>query len=146
MGSPFIKPFSNQTAVLGRPYTINCTYGGYPLEEVYFVKGKIGGNNNNDNGKSSSTGSVSSNSNSGSKRMPFDERHLVPMLGSITITIVEKSDQDYYRCVVVTSSGQKAEQEFYLHVAGKFYTCVHIAKTEIVKKFIFDFHCQLNPC
>ena len=71
-------------------------------------------------GKSSSTGSIVSSSNNGElKRMPFDERHLVPMLGSITITIVEKSDQDYYRCVVVTSSGQKAEQEFYLHVAGK---------------------------
>lgn len=125
---------NNQTAVLGRPYTINCTYGGYPLEEVYFVKGKIGNNGGGGGvgGKSSSTGSIVSSSNNGElKRMPFDERHLVPMLGSITITIVEKSDQDYYRCVVVTSSGQKAEQEFYLHVAGK---CVVLCCTEIVKK------------
>lgn len=102
IGSPFVKPLSNQTALLGRPYTINCTYGGYPLEEVYFIKGSGYGV-----------------SQYPAKRMPFDERHLVPMLGSITISIVEKSDQDYYRCVVVTSNGQKAEQEFYLHVAGK---------------------------
>lgn len=132
MGSPFIKPLSNQTAVLGKPYTINCTYGGYPLEEVYFVKGRID-NNNDGGGKSSSTGSLSSSSNGGLKRMPFDERHLVPMLGSITITVVEKSDQDYYRCVVVTSNGQKAEQEFYFHVAGKF-RILYRVKTKFFNK------------
>mgnify|MGYP002718405944 CR=1 FL=1 len=63
MGSPFIKPLSNQTAVLGKPYTINCTYGGYPLEEVYFVKGRIDNNNDGSGGGSSSdscTGSLSS--------------------------------------------------------------------------------------
>lgn len=100
---------SNQTALLGRSYTINCTYGGYPLEEVYFIKGRY----------QEVVGSGYGVSQYPAKRMPFDERHLVPMLGSITISIVEKSDQDYYRCVVVTSNGQKAEQGFYLHVAGK---------------------------
>lgn len=97
MGTPFVKPLANQTAVLGRPFTLNCTYGGYPLEEVYFVKGS---------GKSA-------------KRMPFDERHLVPMMGSVTINPVERADQDHYRCVVVTSTGQQAEQSFYLHVVGR---------------------------
>ena len=103
----------------------------FHYENVCHMCRKNNINNNDGSGKSSSTGSLSSSSNGGLKRMPFDERHLVPMLGSITITIVEKSDQDYYRCVVVTSSGQKAEQEFYLHVAGK---CVVLCCTEIVKK------------
>lgn len=100
MGSPFVKPIANQTAVFGNPFTINCTYGGYPLEEVYFVKGTNGGGQ----------------SNKDEKRMPFDERHLVPMLGSITLNPVEQSDQDHYRCVVITSNGQRAEQQFYLRV------------------------------
>lgn len=108
MGAPFVKPISNQTAVLGQPFTINCTYGGYPLEEVYFVKGS--------GGSGSGPGSKGASSN---KRMPFDERHLVPMLGSITISPVERSDQDYYRCIVLTSNGERAEQEFYLNVVGK---------------------------
>lgn len=106
MGAPFVKPITNQTAVLGQPFTINCTYGGYPLEEVYFVKGSGG----------SGPGSKAASAN---KRMPFDERHLVPMLGSITISPVERSDQDYYRCIVLTSNGERAEQEFYLNVVGK---------------------------
>ena len=107
MGSPFVKPIGNQTAILGQPYTINCTYGGYPLEEVYFIKGGGSGNskmNNNNN-----------------KRMPFDERHLVPTIGSITINPIERSDQDYYRCIVLTSNGERAEQEFYLHVVGMYF-------------------------
>ena len=109
MGAPFVKPIANQTAVLGQPFTINCTYGGYPLEEVYFVKGA--GSGSGGAGKASAAAS--------NKRMPFDERHLVPMLGSITINPVERSDQDYYRCIVVTSNGERAEQEFYLNVVGK---------------------------
>jgi len=103
MGAPFVKPIGNQSAVLGAPFTINCTYSGYPLEEVYFVKGASG------NG-----GSKTNN-----KRMPYDERHLVPMLGSITINPIEKQDQDFYRCVVVTSNGERAEQEFFLNVVGE---------------------------
>lgn len=106
MGAPFVKPIGNQTAVLGNPFTINCTYGGYPLEEVFFVKGR-------NSGAGGGVGVGGEN-----KRLPFDERHLVPMLGSVTLNPVEMSDQDYYRCVVVTSNGQKAEQEFYLNVVG----------------------------
>lgn len=107
MGSPFVKPIANQTAVLGQPLTLNCTYGGYPIEEVFFVKGG---------------GSVSGNNkagNTGKKRLPFDERHLVPMLGSVTINPVERSDEGVYRCTVVTSNGERAEQAFYLNVVGK---------------------------
>lgn len=110
MGSPFVKPIANQTAVLGQPLTLNCTYGGYPIEEVFFVKGGGG------IGSGSSGGKVAS---AGKKRLPFDERHLVPMLGSVTISPVEKSDEGVYRCTVVTSNGERAEQAFYLHVVGK---------------------------
>lgn len=106
MGSPFVKPIANQTAVLGQPLTLNCTYGGYPIEEVFFVKGGGG------------IGSSKTN-NASKKRLPFDERHLVPMLGSVTISPVEKSDEGVYRCTVVTSNGERAEQAFYLHVVCK---------------------------
>lgn len=98
LGPPLVKPMYNATALQGRPYTLNCTYGGYPLEEVYFVKGL------------SSSGK--------GQRMPFDERHLLlGGLGSITINPVEVVDEDWYRCVVVTANGEKAEQKFYLKVA-----------------------------
>lgn len=118
MGPPFVKTIGNQTAVLGQPFTINCTYGGYPLEEVYFIKGLADSSRGGAPSNKPLSGSRTTHNN---KRMPFDERHLVPMLGSITINPVEKSDQDYYHCVVVTSNGERAEHKFYLNVVGRFF-------------------------
>lgn len=128
MGAPFVKPIVNQTAVLGQSFTINCTYGGYPLEEVYFIKGHLlaSGDNNNNNNKNDKAGASTIKESTNIRRLPFDERHLVPMLGSITINPVEKSDEGFYRCVVVTSNGERAEQLFHLKIVGK---CFYMAKS-----------------
>ena len=41
MGPPRVKPVTNVTAVSGRPFTLSCPYSGYPVNEVYFLKGTI---------------------------------------------------------------------------------------------------------
>ena len=40
MGSLYIKPIGNITAIVGHSVTINCSFAGYPIDEVYFLKGK----------------------------------------------------------------------------------------------------------
>ena len=40
MGPPGIKPMDNMTAIMGQTYQLYCPYTGYPIDEVYFTKGK----------------------------------------------------------------------------------------------------------
>lgn len=90
IGTPYAQPISDVTAVLGQPAQITCSYSGYPIEEVFFFKGK--------------------------HRLPFDERHSVAGLGVLTINHVDKSDDDEYTCVVVGENGQRSEQTFRVNV------------------------------
>ncbi|OTF81643.1 hypothetical protein BLA29_009986, partial [Euroglyphus maynei] len=75
IGSPYIHPIADQTAIVGQQLSIKCAYSGYPIEEVYFVKSK--------------------------RRLPFDERHLITQMGHLTITQIDKSDEDDYSCIVI---------------------------------------------
>lgn len=92
IGVPYAQPIADITAVVGQPVVITCAYSGYPIEEVYFVKSK--------------------------RRLPYDERHSVASLGVITISQVDKSDEDEYSCVVVGENGQRSEQSFRVHVVS----------------------------
>lgn len=79
IGPPYVHPIPDQTVVVGQPLTITCSYSGYPIEEVFFVKDK--------------------------RRLPFDERHLIgQQLGQLHISQVEKSDEGVYHCVVVAGN------------------------------------------
>ncbi len=41
MGSLYIKPIGNITAIVGHSVTLNCSFAGYPIDEVFFLKGKL---------------------------------------------------------------------------------------------------------
>lgn len=41
MTPPRVKAVTNLTAVAGRPFTLSCPYSGYPVNEVYFLRGKL---------------------------------------------------------------------------------------------------------
>ena len=55
----------------------------------------------------------------GNRRLPLDERYSKPSLGKITINQVEKSDEDVYKCVVLSLSGERMEQTFHLRASGR---------------------------
>ncbi|XP_054158871.1 cell adhesion molecule DSCAM-like [Oppia nitens] len=90
MGSLYIKPIGNVTAIAGHSLTINCSYAGYPIDEVFFLKGN--------------------------RRLPLDERHSQPSIGRLAIASVDSTDQDMYKCVVLSLSGQRMEQTFHVKV------------------------------
>ncbi|CAG2164692.1 unnamed protein product [Oppiella nova] len=92
MGSLYIKPIGNVSALVGHSVTINCSYSGYPIEEVFFLKGN--------------------------RRLPLDERHSQPSIGRLTISHVDRTDEDVYKCVVLSLSGQRMEQTFHLRVSA----------------------------
>ena len=89
IGSPYVHPISDQTAVVGQQFSIQCAYSGYPIEEVYFVKSK--------------------------RRLPFDERHIITQMGHLTITQIDKSDEDDYSCIVIGENGQRSQQTFHIN-------------------------------
>jgi down syndrome cell adhesion molecule-like protein CG42256 len=41
IGPPGIKYIENMTAIQGDTFTLDCPYYGYPIDEVYFTKGKV---------------------------------------------------------------------------------------------------------
>ncbi|KPM07346.1 Immunoglobulin domain containing protein 7 [Sarcoptes scabiei] len=90
IGQPYINAITDQIAVAGQTFSLQCFYTGYPIEEVYFVKGK--------------------------RRLPFDERHLLGQNGRLVIAQIDKSDEGDYYCVVVGENGQRAQQSFRLNV------------------------------
>jgi len=57
---------------------------------------------------------------SGNRRLPFEDRHSVSASGKITINHVEKTDEDVYKCVVLSLNGERSEQTFQLKVSGVF--------------------------
>ena len=95
VGPPYVAPIADITAVQGQPLAITCAYAGYPIEEVFFLKGK--------------------------RRLPFDERHQMTGGGGngrLVISSVDKAadEDDAWACVVVGEGGQRAEASFRLVV------------------------------
>lgn len=39
-GPPFVKPFTNISAISGQNLTLDCPYGGYPIESITWQKSK----------------------------------------------------------------------------------------------------------
>ena len=71
----------------------------------------------------------------GNRRLPLDERHSVPAIGKITINQVEKSDEDVYKCVVLSLSGERREQTFHLRVSGRSDPSIGLQLNTLLEEF-----------
>ncbi|KAI1298176.1 Down syndrome cell adhesion molecule-like protein Dscam2 [Halotydeus destructor] len=85
-----IKPSQPLTATSGSGFELRCPIAGYPVDQVYITKD--------------------------GKKLPLNDGQVVTAKGSIWFNSIAKSDSGLFKCVAMSTSGQRAEGFMTLNV------------------------------
>ncbi|XP_074599693.1 cell adhesion molecule Dscam1-like [Brevipalpus obovatus] len=90
-GTPYVKPMDNVTILSGTTVYLQCPFSGHPIQSIEWYRR--------------------------SNRLPENRRQLIYPNGTLIIKSADRlADQDRYKCIVHSDSGDSASGEVYLRI------------------------------